>query len=90
MPKVQVSFNGRNHNETWEVDEMREVVTGGLLGNLEISRGDKTLQVRFDSNVERNYFYQGVAMCRCMFRDEDGIWKPVFLTKYGKVEGLHG
>lgn len=84
MHKVQVSFNGRNNNETWDIDEIRDVVTVPLLGNLEISRGEKKMQVRFDGTTERNYFYQGVAMCRCFFRDVDGVWKPVFITRYGK------
>jgi hypothetical protein len=82
--KVKVSFDGRNNNESWDVDEVRDVVTVPTLGELEISKAERKLQVSFKDVAEKLYFYKGIGLCRCNFRDTDGIWKPVFLTKYGR------
>lgn len=82
--KVKVSFDGRNNNETWDVDEIRDVVSIATLGELEVSKAERKMQVRFQDGTEKRYFYQGIGLCRCSYRDEDGVWKPIFLTKYGK------
>ena len=74
--KVKVSFDGRQNNETWEVDQTDTIGTPHLV----ISRGQNSMQVTFESQQEIYRFQTGIGLCRA--KDEKG--KEIYLTGFVK------
>lgn len=83
MKKAQISYNGRTQSETWDIVEMRDVVGLPHLGDLELSRNDSTMQLRFNTTDEKQLFRQGVGMCRATYLI-NGTWQPIYITRFGR------
>lgn len=76
--KVKLSTDGRQSNETWEVDKMddvygfREIIESvdgprdymNINTHLEISRGTDTAKIKFESKQELVRFHKRIGLCR--------------------------
>lgn len=80
MRKIKVSFDGRNNNETWTIDQWEEIAEP----NMVISRHSRTLSVTFESHREKERFNSGIALCRAVYMDGD-IKHSIYLTSTIKL-----
>ncbi len=75
MPKVACSFDGRNNNENWEIDQEQTGVP-----QLTISKGDRELMVTFINDAEYNRYQRNIGLCRATTQDG----KEIYLTSLSR------
>ena len=76
MPKVMVSFDGRNTNGTFDIDIVNTVGEP----HMEISRNTVIYKLNFISKRERELFNEGIGLCRAITKEG----RYLYLTAYGK------
>lgn len=74
--KIKLSYNGRHHNETWDVTQQDNVFAAKF--HLEIERGSANKKLRFESIEEMQRFEKRVSLCRA--KDESG--QEVYVTGF--------
>ena len=82
MKKLKLSFDGRNNNETWCIDQLTDVGEP----HLTLSRAKPStdvITVNFESALEKQRFYAGIGLCRARIITPKPSARVVYLTAFG-------
>jgi len=77
MTRAKVSFDGRNNNGTYDIDEQGQDGGGYFI---ELSNPKEAIKAWFESVDEYKRFHRGVALCRASYNC--GEMKEVYLTAF--------